>query len=436
MRSAPAAASLRSQPQRARRGASCSARVPTGKTAAPLTDTVGEWIGEFTGNVAVQAVEVYARDADREKELDARFIPGIPSAIQFGYLIGLVFGVLGLSVARNWWARIWPPEQLQEYRGTLGYPGSAGGTSRGARAHLPAHCRSPGILLDHRVAAVELHHRSLPLFRLDASAARAACRLKPLEAGSVNSMATLKGKTLFITGASRGIGLAIALRAARDGANVAIAAKTAEPHPKLEGTIHTAAAEIEKAGGRALAIACDIRFEDQVQAAVAKTVETFGGLDICVNNASAISLTPLEKTDMKRVDLMLGVNTRGTLLVTKSCLPHLRKAANGHVLMLSPPLDLAPKWFAGHVAYSIAKYGMSLAVLGLAEELKARRDRSQRALAAHDDRHRRGRQHPRRRQAHAHEPDARDHGGRRAPRADSGRQELHGPLPDRRHASL
>lgn len=183
-------------------------------------------------------------------------------------------------------------------------------------------------------------------------------------------MTTLKGKTLFISGASRGIGLAIALRAARDGANVAIAAKTAEAHPKLEGTIHTAAAEIEKAGGQALAIACDIRFEDQVKAAVAKTVETFGGLDICVNNASAISLTPLEATDMKRVDLMLGVNTRGTLLVTKTCLPHLRKAANGHVLMLSPPLDLSPKWFAGHVAYSIAKYGMSLAVLGLAEELK------------------------------------------------------------------
>jgi citronellol/citronellal dehydrogenase len=184
-------------------------------------------------------------------------------------------------------------------------------------------------------------------------------------------MATLKGKTLFITGASRGIGLAIALRAAREGANVAIAAKTSEPHPKLEGTIHTAAAEIEKAGGQALAIACDIRFEDQVQAAVAKTVETFGGLDICVNNASAISLSPLEATDFKRVDLMLGVNTRGTLLATKTCLPYLRKAANPHVLMLSPPLDLAPKWFAGHVAYSIAKYGMSLAVLGLAEELKA-----------------------------------------------------------------
>jgi citronellol/citronellal dehydrogenase len=183
-------------------------------------------------------------------------------------------------------------------------------------------------------------------------------------------MTTLKGKTLFITGASRGIGLAIALRAARDGANVAIAAKTTLAHPKVKGTIHTAAAEVEKAGGCALALTCDIRFEDQVEAAVAKTVETFGGIDILVNNASAISLTPLGKTEMKRVDLMLGVNTRGTLLATKACLPYLRKAANPHVLMLSPPLDLSPKWFAGHVAYTIAKYGMSLAVLGLAEELK------------------------------------------------------------------
>ncbi len=183
-------------------------------------------------------------------------------------------------------------------------------------------------------------------------------------------MASLKGKTLFITGASRGIGLAIALRAARDGANVAIAAKTADPHPKLEGTIHTAAAEIEKAGGKALPIMCDIRYEEQVEAAVAKTVDTFGGIDICVNNASAISLTPIDKQDFKRVDLMFGINTRGTLLTSKVCLPHLRKAGNPHILMLSPPLDMQAKWFAGHVAYSIAKYGMSLSVLGLAEELK------------------------------------------------------------------
>jgi citronellol/citronellal dehydrogenase len=183
-------------------------------------------------------------------------------------------------------------------------------------------------------------------------------------------MASLKGKTLFITGASRGIGLAIALRAARDGANVAIAAKTAEPHPKLDGTIYTAAAEIEKAGGKALPLLCDIRYEEQVEAAVAKTAETFGSIDICVNNASAISLTPIDQQDFKRVDLMFGINTRGSLLTTKTCLPFLRKSGNPHVLMLSPPLDMKAKWFAGHVAYSIAKYGMSLAVLGLAEELK------------------------------------------------------------------
>jgi citronellol/citronellal dehydrogenase len=183
-------------------------------------------------------------------------------------------------------------------------------------------------------------------------------------------MTTLKGKTLFITGASRGIGLAIGLRAARDGANVAIAAKTAEPHPKLEGTVFTAAAEIEKAGGRALPLVCDIRHEDQLAAAIAKTVETFGGVDICVNNASAISLTDTLATDMKRYDLMHQINTRGTFLTSKLCIPHLAKAENPHILMLSPPLDMNAKWFAGHVAYSIAKYGMSLCVLGLAEELK------------------------------------------------------------------
>jgi len=183
-------------------------------------------------------------------------------------------------------------------------------------------------------------------------------------------MASLKDKTLFITGASRGIGLAIALRAARDGANVAIAAKTAEPHPKLPGTIFDAAKAIEEAGGRALPLVCDIRFEDQVEQAVARAVETFGGIDICVNNASAISLTPIERTEMKRFDLMMGVNTRGTFVVSKACIPHLRRAENPHILMLSPPLDMQPKWFAGHVAYSIAKFGMSLCVLGLAEELK------------------------------------------------------------------
>ncbi|MGH1418425.1 MAG: SDR family oxidoreductase [Hyphomicrobiaceae bacterium] len=184
-------------------------------------------------------------------------------------------------------------------------------------------------------------------------------------------MASLEGKTLFITGGSRGIGLAIAKRAARDGANIAIAAKTTQPHAKLEGTIHTAADEIEQAGGRALALQCDIRDEDQIQEAVSKTVAQFGGLDICVNNASAISLTPLAHTEPKRIDLMFGVNTRGTLLTTKACAPHLKKSSNPHVLMLSPPLDMKAQWFSGHVAYSIAKYGMSLAVLGLAEEFKA-----------------------------------------------------------------
>ena len=166
------------------------------------------------------------------------------------------------------------------------------------------------------------------------------------------------------------LGLAIALRAARDGANIAIAAKTAEPNPKLPGTIHTAAAEIEAAGGHALPIMCDIRFEDQVRDAAAQTAAKFGGIDICINNASAISLTPTEKTDPKRFDLMFGINTRGTFVTTQACLPYLRKAANPHVLMLSPPLDMNPKWFQHHVAYSIAKYGMSLCVLGMAAEFK------------------------------------------------------------------
>jgi citronellol/citronellal dehydrogenase len=183
---------------------------------------------------------------------------------------------------------------------------------------------------------------------------------------------TLGGKTLFITGASRGIGLAIALRAARDGANIAIAAKTAEPTPKLEGTIYTAAREVEAAGGKALPLVCDIRFEDQVQAAVTKTVETFGGIDICVNNASAISLTPSTATEMKRYDLMHGINARGTFLASKTCIPHLEKAANPHILMLSPPLDMAPKWFAPHVAYSMAKFNMSIIALGLSGELKGK----------------------------------------------------------------
>jgi len=183
---------------------------------------------------------------------------------------------------------------------------------------------------------------------------------------------SLSEKTLFITGASRGIGLAIALRAARDGANIAIAAKTTEPHPKLEGTIFTAAEAIEKAGGKALPLATDIRDEEAVKAAVEQTVRTFGGIDIVVNNASAISLTATPDTDMKRFDLMHGINTRGTYVVTKTALPFLEKAANPHVLMLAPPLDFPEHWFAPHVAYSIAKYGMSLCVLGFAGEFRTR----------------------------------------------------------------
>jgi citronellol/citronellal dehydrogenase len=183
---------------------------------------------------------------------------------------------------------------------------------------------------------------------------------------------TLAGKTLFITGASRGIGLAIALRAALDGANIAIAAKTATPHPKLAGTIHTAAEEIEKAGGRALPLVVDVRDEAAVKDAVERTALHFGGIDIVVNNASAIALTKAAATDIKRFDLMHQVNTRGTFLVSTCAIPHLEKAANPHILMLSPPLDMKEKWFAPHTAYTIAKFGMSMVVLGLAGELRAK----------------------------------------------------------------
>ena len=184
----------------------------------------------------------------------------------------------------------------------------------------------------------------------------------------MTEMSNLAGKTLFITGASRGIGLAIALRAARDGANVVIAAKSGVPNPKLPGTIHTAAAEVEAAGGKALALQVDIREEAEVHAAVTQAMERFGGIDIVVNNASAIWLAGTEGTPMRRYDLMHQVNTRGTFMVTQACLPHLKKASNPHVLMLSPPPNLDPKWFAPHTAYTIAKYGMSLCVLGMSAE--------------------------------------------------------------------
>ncbi len=183
---------------------------------------------------------------------------------------------------------------------------------------------------------------------------------------------SLSGKTLFITGASRGIGKAIALKAAGDGANIAIAAKTAEPHPKLEGTIHTAAAEVEAAGGKAFPIVLDVRDDEAVKVAMDQAAAHFGGLDILVNNASAIQLTPLEQTDMKRFDLMHQVNTRGTLACCKHAIHHLEKSANPHILMLAPPLDMSEKWFAPATPYAIAKYGMSLVVLGLAGELRAK----------------------------------------------------------------
>jgi citronellol/citronellal dehydrogenase len=183
-------------------------------------------------------------------------------------------------------------------------------------------------------------------------------------------MASLKGKTLFITGGSRGIGLAIALRAAADGANIVIAAKTAAPNPKLPGTIFTAAREIEAAGGQCLPVQCDIRDEGQIAKAVAAAVERFSGIDILVNNASAISLTGTLETPLKRFDLMFGINVRGTYAASQACIPHLKKAANPHILTLASPINLHPRWFKNHVAYTMAKYGMSMCVLGMAEEFR------------------------------------------------------------------
>jgi len=180
----------------------------------------------------------------------------------------------------------------------------------------------------------------------------------------------LSGQTMLISGGSRGIGLAIALAAAADGANVALLAKTAEPHPKLEGTIYTAAEEIEEAGGTALAIVGDVRSDDSIEDVVAQTVAKFGGIDICVNNASAIDLSNVDDLRMKSYDLMQDINVRGTYALSKACVPHLRKSGNGHILTLSPPITLEPKWLAPHTAYTIAKYGMTLAALGLAQELR------------------------------------------------------------------
>jgi citronellol/citronellal dehydrogenase len=181
---------------------------------------------------------------------------------------------------------------------------------------------------------------------------------------------TLEGKTLFISGGSRGIGLAIALRAARDGVNVALIAKTAEPHPKLEGTVFTAAEQIEAAGGQALPIVGDIRDESQVAAAVAQAVERFGGIDVCVNNASAINVSGTEALEIKRYDLMQAINTRGTFVVSRACIPYLKRSENPHILTLSPPISLEPRWLGPHIAYTIAKYGMSLCALGFAEEFR------------------------------------------------------------------
>ncbi|TET56648.1 MAG: NAD(P)-dependent oxidoreductase [Promethearchaeota archaeon] len=183
-------------------------------------------------------------------------------------------------------------------------------------------------------------------------------------------MSTLKGKTLFITGASRGIGKAIALRAAQDGANIAVVAKTKEPHPKLPGTVYSSVEDIESAGGNAIPCIADIRFEDQIQAAIDATLDNFGGIDILVNNASAINLSPTLEIEMKRYDLMFSVNVRGTFLCSKLCIPFLKKAENPHILNLSPPLNMDPKWFKNNVAYTMAKYGMSMCVLGMAEEFK------------------------------------------------------------------
>ena len=230
---------------------------------------------------------------------------------------------------------------------------------------------------------------------------------------------SLHRKTLFISGASRGIGLAIALRAARDGANVALIAKTAEPHPKLEGTVYTAAEQIEAAGGQALPIVGDIRDEQRVADAVAQAVARFGGIDVCVNNASAINLAGTEALELKRYDLMQDINVRGTFAVSRACIPHLRNAENPHILTLSPPIDLDPRWLGPHIGYTLAKYGMSLCALGFAAELREDGDRLERAVAADADRDGRRAEPARRRR--------RD--GARAAAGDLRRRRLRDPQP-------
>ncbi len=244
---------------------------------------------------------------------------------------------------------------------------------------------------------------------------------------------SLKGKTLFITGGSRGIGLAIALKAAAEGANIAVAAKTVEPHPKLEGTIHTAAEAIAKAGGRALPLAVDVRDEVAVQAALDEAAMKFGGIDIVVNNASAIQLTPVAATDMRRYDLMQQINARGTFMVSKFAIPYLARAENPHILMMSPPLDMSEKWFAPHTAYSMAKFGMSLVVLGLAGELRGKVG-GQCAVAADHDCDRSDQESARRRRDHAHVAQAGDPGRGCLPHFPEA-QEFYRELSDRRHIS-
>ena len=340
-----------------------------GPLQSPVGDLFSGIVSDITGRVVTTGLQANLRSAERQPELDQRLIPGIPSDFQVGYLVLVLLGLFGVPVSRAWWRRLWPPEAATEYAGRAGYWRRAPCAALAfLLLFLPL---TAPVSAPYNLARqiYEVDHDAGALVALADGAAHGDCQLSG-QCARGTAMATLKGKTLFITGASRGIGLAIALRAARDGANIAIAAKTAEPHPKLEGTIFTAAKEIEQAGGKALPIACDIRFEEQVQAAVEQTVATFGGLDICVNNASAISLTHAVATDMKRYDLMHGINARGTFLVSKTCIPHLKKAANPHILMLSPPLDMDPKWFAPHVAYTMAKFNMSIIALGLSGELK------------------------------------------------------------------